>query len=101
LLDTAARLPLEISSEIFILCLPSRPVPGGLHVSMLLLDICNAWTDITLSTPGLWSAIHVDGSLVDLASLLDAWLQRAGSRALTISPPANPNRNIAPVFGRH
>ncbi|KAJ7472176.1 hypothetical protein FB451DRAFT_1036811, partial [Mycena latifolia] len=60
LLDPVARLPLEISSEIFILCLPSRPVPGSLKMPMLLLDICNTWTAIALSTPALWSAIHVD-----------------------------------------
>ncbi|KAJ7453716.1 hypothetical protein B0H11DRAFT_2245351 [Mycena galericulata] len=26
---------------------------------MILLNICNAWTDIALSTPTLWSAIHI------------------------------------------
>ncbi|KAJ7472164.1 hypothetical protein FB451DRAFT_1252049 [Mycena latifolia] len=83
--DPMARLPLEISSEIFMQCLPSRPKPGG-HAPMLLLSICSAWTVIALSTPALWDAIYVDAErLEDLAGVLDVWLQRAGSRALTIS----------------
>ncbi|KAJ6525044.1 hypothetical protein DFH09DRAFT_936989, partial [Mycena vulgaris] len=56
--DPVARLPLEISSEIFIRYLPSRPKPGGRHVPMLFLDICNAWADIAISTPTLWASIH-------------------------------------------
>ncbi|KAJ7657481.1 hypothetical protein B0H17DRAFT_870855, partial [Mycena rosella] len=59
--DPVSRLPLEISSEIFIQCLPStsNPQPGARDIPMLLLNICNAWTDIALSTPALWEAIHI------------------------------------------
>ncbi|KAJ7472165.1 hypothetical protein FB451DRAFT_1367968, partial [Mycena latifolia] len=53
LLDPVARLPLEISSEIFMQCLPSRPEPGGLHVPMLFLGISNAWTAIALHSYAL------------------------------------------------
>ncbi|KAJ7472189.1 hypothetical protein FB451DRAFT_1036791, partial [Mycena latifolia] len=52
--DPVAKLPLEISSEIFILCLPFPPKPGGRHPPMLFLSICHAWKDIALSTPALW-----------------------------------------------
>ncbi|KAJ7748784.1 hypothetical protein DFH07DRAFT_713969, partial [Mycena maculata] len=56
--DPLARLPLEISSEIFLQCLPPLPEPGAHHVPMLFLNICNAWTSIALSTPALWASIH-------------------------------------------
>ncbi|KAJ7453624.1 hypothetical protein B0H11DRAFT_1665734, partial [Mycena galericulata] len=56
--DPVARLPLEISSEIFIQCLPPLPVPGAHRAPMLLLNVCNAWTGIALSTPALWASIH-------------------------------------------
>ncbi|KAJ7218312.1 hypothetical protein C8J57DRAFT_1095648, partial [Mycena rebaudengoi] len=63
LLDPIARLPVEISSEIFILCLPDfgycdrRPNPAA--APLLLLRICTAWADIARSTPALWDTIHV------------------------------------------
>ncbi|KAJ7682419.1 hypothetical protein DFH06DRAFT_1464141 [Mycena polygramma] len=86
LLDPIARLPLEISSEIFLQTLPSIPKrPGARKGPMLLLNICNAWTDIALSTHDLWAAIRVacpwrkgfeEGSRT--------WLQRAGNRPLSV-----------------
>ncbi|KAJ7453591.1 hypothetical protein B0H11DRAFT_1820259, partial [Mycena galericulata] len=57
--DPVERLPLEISSEIFIQCLPSLLEPGAHHLPMILLNVCNAWTDIAISTPVLWEAIRV------------------------------------------
>ncbi|KAJ6522779.1 hypothetical protein DFH09DRAFT_200623, partial [Mycena vulgaris] len=57
LLDPIARLSLEISSEIFVQCLPPFPKPGGCLIPMLFLNICNAWAAIALSTPALWAAI--------------------------------------------
>ncbi|KAJ7509528.1 hypothetical protein B0H11DRAFT_1790936, partial [Mycena galericulata] len=57
--DPVARLPLEISSEIFVRCLPPFPQPGVQHFPMLFLNICNAWTDIALSIPALWAAIRI------------------------------------------
>ncbi|KAJ7659428.1 hypothetical protein B0H17DRAFT_1337569 [Mycena rosella] len=83
--DPVARFPFDISSEIFIQCLHSRPSPGALDAPMLFLNICHAWTDIALSTTKLWASIHVDRPLLHLASLLGAWFERAGSRALSIS----------------
>ncbi|KAJ6525041.1 hypothetical protein DFH09DRAFT_1372016 [Mycena vulgaris] len=87
--DPVARLPFEISSEIFIRCLPSRPKPRGRYIPMLFLDICNAWADIAISTPALWASIHMEDSVVYRASLptLYAWLKRSGTRPLSISLP--------------
>ncbi|KAJ7641701.1 hypothetical protein FB45DRAFT_900822 [Roridomyces roridus] len=77
-LDPIARLPLEISSQIFAHCVPLRPTPGAQHVPMLFLQMCKAWTVIALSTPQLWSSVHVVFPRPKgFAHLLEAWLDRA------------------------
>ncbi|KAJ7625233.1 hypothetical protein DFH06DRAFT_1007839, partial [Mycena polygramma] len=56
--DPTARLPVEISAEIFLHCLPSDspelpgPDPGA--APMLLLNVCHSWRSVALSTPALW-----------------------------------------------
>ncbi|KAJ6477595.1 hypothetical protein C8R45DRAFT_833399, partial [Mycena sanguinolenta] len=52
-LDPVTRLPLELSSEIFLQSLAPSPT-GKQDVPTALLRICNAWTNIALSTPRLW-----------------------------------------------
>jgi hypothetical protein len=57
---------------------------------MLLLNICNTWTDIALSTPSLWAAIHIIfprglSSTQGLKTLVLIWFQRAHNRPLSIS----------------
>ncbi|KAJ7787105.1 hypothetical protein B0H14DRAFT_3505904 [Mycena olivaceomarginata] len=54
--DPVAHLPSEISSEIFIQSLAPLEQPGALHATMLLLNICSAWSTIALSTPALWAS---------------------------------------------
>ncbi|KAJ7678762.1 hypothetical protein B0H17DRAFT_100730 [Mycena rosella] len=97
--DPVARLPLEISSEIFIKCLPTRPNPGGRHAPMLLANVCNAWSDIALSTPALWAAIHFHNPPVDLTRVLDAWIERAGSRLLSLSLPHTLSGDVSAIIG--
>ncbi|KAF8123812.1 hypothetical protein K438DRAFT_1894259 [Mycena galopus ATCC 62051] len=51
--DPVARLPLEISSEIFVQCLPPGHLKLNAHSArapMLLLNVCSTWSDIALST---------------------------------------------------
>ncbi|KAJ7680112.1 hypothetical protein B0H17DRAFT_1182130 [Mycena rosella] len=86
--DPVSRLPLEISSEIFIQCLPStsNPQPGAPDIPMLFLNICNAWTDIALSTPALWEAIQIQfPRATGFSQLLATWLSRARNRLLSLS----------------
>jgi hypothetical protein len=90
LIDPVARLPVEISSEIFIQSLPPFPQPGAIHIPMLLLNICNTWRDIALSTPSLWAAIHITirglpPRTRGLRKLVSIWLERARDRPLSIS----------------
>ncbi|KAJ7187151.1 hypothetical protein C8R46DRAFT_285177 [Mycena filopes] len=74
--DPVARLPLELSSEIFLQCaLPA------LEAHTTLLGVCHAWTDIAVSTPTLWSSIDLDFPGVEILQL---WLERVCNRPLSI-----------------
>ncbi|KAF7328750.1 F-box domain-containing protein [Mycena venus] len=94
-LDPVARLPLEISSEIFLRCLPPLPAlnlpASGTRrrphpLPILLLNICNAWTTIALSIPDLWTAIDIIFPCAEgFQEVLQTWLQRARNRPLSIS----------------
>ncbi|KAJ7748743.1 hypothetical protein DFH07DRAFT_721514, partial [Mycena maculata] len=84
--DPVARVPLEISSEIFVQSLSPHPEPGSQNIPMLLLNVCSTWTTIALSTPRLWSAIHIDFPQAQgFEQVLDTWLQRAGNHPLSMS----------------
>ncbi|KAJ7453694.1 hypothetical protein B0H11DRAFT_272149 [Mycena galericulata] len=88
--DPVARLPLEISSSIFVNCLERFPEPGARHAPMLFLNVCSAWTSIALSTPKLWTRIYLHGGPAsDLPRSVDMWFERAGNHALSISGMAS------------
>ncbi|KAJ7486599.1 hypothetical protein FB451DRAFT_771653 [Mycena latifolia] len=99
--DPVARLPLELSSAIFIQCLPVHEEPSARHAPMLFLNVCHPWTDIALATPALWATVYADSPKADLESLLDTWLKRAGSRPLSISLPAEITHGITAVMRQH
>ncbi|KAJ7762039.1 hypothetical protein DFH07DRAFT_815059 [Mycena maculata] len=102
ILDPVARLPLEISSEIFIRCLPSLPKLGASHIPLLLLNVCNAWSDIALSTPALWAAIRVESPrAAGLEKGLQIWLQRARYRPLSLSFGGCFDDDVAAVVRQH
>ncbi|KAJ6465900.1 hypothetical protein C8R47DRAFT_1201467 [Mycena vitilis] len=94
-------LPVEVTSEIFLHCLPRLSDSdldfkyGGMRprsrdAPLLLLRICRTWRDIALGITRLWSTI----SLVDTPKLLDKkdleyamftkWMERTGTRPLTL-----------------
>jgi hypothetical protein len=74
---------------------------------MLLLNICNTWTDIALLTPSLWAAIHIifpHGllSMQGLKTLVPIWLQRAHNRLLSISLSGpNFDYNVLSIIWSH
>ncbi|KAJ7046910.1 hypothetical protein C8F04DRAFT_1227078, partial [Mycena alexandri] len=82
--DPVARLPLEISSEIFLQCLSFSPKPpADPHAApMFLLNICNAWTNIALSNPALWAAVYIR---CPCDELLRIWLKRARGYPLSVA----------------
>ncbi|KAJ7757771.1 hypothetical protein DFH07DRAFT_919594 [Mycena maculata] len=101
-LDPLARLPLEISSEIFIQCLPPIVEPGAARMPMLLLDICNSWSRIAISTPALWTTIRVQFPRPEgFAKILENWLRHARNHPLSISLRGSFDDDIVAVVGQH
>jgi hypothetical protein len=103
--DPMARLPLEISSDIFLQCLdpvPERGV-GPCQAPILFLNICSGWTAIALCTPELWSAIEITFPCAKgLTQLLPIWFQRARTHPLSISfrgDVAYLNDPVAAIWG--
>ncbi|KAJ7752414.1 hypothetical protein DFH07DRAFT_521028 [Mycena maculata] len=97
--DPVARLPLEISSEIFVHSLSPRPEFGSQNIPMLLLNVCNAWANIVLSTPRLWAAIHVDFPQPEsFKQSLETWLRRAGNCHLSMSLSGAINAGVGGVI---
>ncbi|KAK7000363.1 hypothetical protein R3P38DRAFT_3058108 [Favolaschia claudopus] len=92
-LDPMARLPVEIQSEIFLLCVEKPnfddPHPHTQSTPILLLHVCRLWRDIaSLCTPRLWTAIVIDLPRrvqdTHYSQLCDEWIDRA--RTLPLSP---------------
>ncbi|KAK1221265.1 hypothetical protein PQX77_015925 [Marasmius sp. AFHP31] len=90
------RLSADIWGEIFAHCLPTNKLGVALctvkEPPLLITNICRAWRDIALSTPRLWSALHVYVPDVTSNPTFSArlegikmWLDRSGSRPLTLS----------------
>ncbi|KAJ7693817.1 hypothetical protein B0H17DRAFT_479932 [Mycena rosella] len=89
-------LPPEITSEIFIQCLPTGNAKVLLsQAPFLLLRICRQWREIALSTPGLWTTLNLNAvKLRDRVSrqfperwvnLAAGWLRRAGSHPVSVT----------------
>ncbi|KAF8198302.1 hypothetical protein K438DRAFT_1967043 [Mycena galopus ATCC 62051] len=84
--DPIARLPVEISSEIFLQSLAPLPKAGAREAPMLLLNIYSNWTAIALSEKAFWAAIQIDFPGAEgLTHLLPIWFQRAQNRPICIS----------------
>ncbi|KAJ7643432.1 hypothetical protein DFH06DRAFT_936666, partial [Mycena polygramma] len=49
-------LPFDITSRIFLQCLPAhgRVIPSAARAPLLLAQICHDWREIALSTCELW-----------------------------------------------
>ncbi|KAJ7218314.1 hypothetical protein C8J57DRAFT_1732254 [Mycena rebaudengoi] len=83
-----ARLPVEISSEIFILCLPDSGDrhPNSTTAPLLLLRICSVWANIARSTPVLWDTLRVEFPRAKgFEHLFDSYLARAQRRGLALT----------------
>ncbi|KAJ7655833.1 hypothetical protein DFH06DRAFT_484121 [Mycena polygramma] len=100
--DPIARLPFELSSQIFVHFLHRRCEPGSRHIPMLFLNVCSAWSDIALSTPALWAAIHVEFPRGEgFTKFLETWLKRAGNYFLSISLHGVFNEDVAALVWQH
>ncbi|KAF8200038.1 hypothetical protein K438DRAFT_1759068 [Mycena galopus ATCC 62051] len=116
LLSPVRRLPLDIIEEIFMACLPSHRncVMSAQEAPVILGRICSSWRALSLSTPRLWSRLHIvepsypysssytsaDGLLqVKTAQRLEvanAWLRRSGTCPLSISLESSHDHSITP-----
>jgi hypothetical protein len=99
-LDPMARLPFEISSEIFLETLDLCPEPKALHAPMLLLNICHSWSDIALSKPALWAAINIPCAR-GLKEILPIWLERAQNRPLSVLLEGKFDQDVVSVIWGH
>ncbi|KAJ6472789.1 hypothetical protein DFH09DRAFT_953876 [Mycena vulgaris] len=93
------RLPLDIIQEIFVACIPTHRncVMSAVEAPVLLGRICSSWRTISLSTPRLWSKLHVvepaspyfpvliDEKVAQRLETTKMWLGRSGQRPLSIS----------------
>ncbi|KAJ7434805.1 hypothetical protein B0H11DRAFT_2116125 [Mycena galericulata] len=69
---------------------------------MLLLNVCNTWTDIALSTPALWADIRVVFPRAEgFPELLGIWLQRAHTLPLFMSFSNDFDEGVAPIVRVH
>ncbi|KAJ7094345.1 hypothetical protein C8R44DRAFT_384284 [Mycena epipterygia] len=94
-------LPHNLTSEIFLQCLPPSPVfsgefedgPHPLEAPLLLLHICKIWRSIAISTPHLWASLHLNladipesfHSSPELEDFIADWFSQAGSCPLSFS----------------
>ncbi|KAJ7068711.1 hypothetical protein C8F01DRAFT_1247203 [Mycena amicta] len=91
-------LPTEVSTEIFIRCLPD--LEDDAYVGSNVLDrkcaplvltwVCKRWRDIVLLTPALWRTFSIwhyydEPPSSEILEISRLWLDRAGRRELSLS----------------
>ncbi|KAJ7693882.1 hypothetical protein B0H17DRAFT_1058552 [Mycena rosella] len=92
-------LPPEISSEIFLHCIPSTRRLDVVNIDeapLLLMRACSAWREIAVSTPALWSTLDINFAKNlpphHSSEIVDTWLSRARLCPLSVTI-------ISPWFG--
>ncbi|KAJ7646525.1 hypothetical protein FB45DRAFT_890683 [Roridomyces roridus] len=86
------RLPPDVIREIFVACLPTdrNAVMSAQEAPLLLARISSAWRHIALTTPRLWSSLHIPVEFVlekpeQRIPAVSLWLQRSGVRPISLS----------------
>jgi len=100
LISPLRRLPPELLQVIFVWCLPSHrnAVMHSSEAPVLLGRVCSEWRRISLSTPEVWSSLHIVPPSVNFSNLkssttrferkrevIEMWLGRSGTCPLNIS----------------
>ncbi|KAJ7159266.1 hypothetical protein C8R43DRAFT_994291 [Mycena crocata] len=86
--DPVSHLPLELSSQIFLLCLPEDEFPKSSRnaAPLVFLNVSHAWSDIALATPTLWSSVSARSPYhEEFPELLKLWFERAGMSLLSVA----------------
>ncbi|TDL26484.1 hypothetical protein BD410DRAFT_783530 [Rickenella mellea] len=83
------RIPPEVLSEIFSLCLPTNglPRPNPFEAPLLLCQICSSFRTVALSSPKLWASISIirNRARDEDALMLDMWIERSGPYTLSFA----------------
>ncbi|KAJ6594528.1 hypothetical protein B0H19DRAFT_921036, partial [Mycena capillaripes] len=105
------RLPLDIIEEIFMACLPTHRncAMTALEAPVILGRICSSWRSISLSTPRLWSRLHIveptsyswnlgfyEAKVTQRLEVANAWLGRSGTCPLSLSLEGPHDHGITP-----
>ncbi|KAJ7044735.1 hypothetical protein C8F04DRAFT_990434, partial [Mycena alexandri] len=82
-------LPPEITSEIFLVCLPDEreyDVVNPREAPLLLTHVCSAWRQIAISLPRLWTTFDVvcATDVPDLFNIAKTWLERSQNFQISI-----------------
>ncbi|KAJ7304567.1 hypothetical protein DFH08DRAFT_903373 [Mycena albidolilacea] len=80
-------IPVELTSEIFLHCLPVDPAQPNARLAPLLLGrICRVWRNIAYTDPKLWASLGLRiWGRKGLKLGVEDWLRRAGSVPLALS----------------
>ena len=91
------RVPKDVWQKIFIYCLPTThlPVMSATEMPLVLTQVCTLWRNIALSSPKLWSSLHITipqgrnhRSQWDVTAralmAVDRWLGKATGEKLSI-----------------
>ncbi|KAJ7500308.1 hypothetical protein B0H11DRAFT_804914 [Mycena galericulata] len=106
LVSPARRLPDDVVREIFVAALPSdrNAIMSGSEAPLLLCHISQRWRNLALSTPRLWTSLHIiipsfnldharcgsHPKLHQINNAVKSWLSRSGSLPLAISIVGRP-----------
>ncbi|KAF7298761.1 hypothetical protein MIND_00823600 [Mycena indigotica] len=80
-------LPPELTSEIFVHCLPEDSWADIYEAPLLLTRVCRTWAHIAASTPALWRSLRLclgEWDDQELRELLETWFRPNRGSALKI-----------------
>ncbi|KAJ6466451.1 hypothetical protein C8R45DRAFT_1021783 [Mycena sanguinolenta] len=86
----ALRLPVEITSEIFLHCLPTSYTEREWNTAnpreapTLLLHVCRIWREIAIGTPALWAKMDLSMDNAHSDEMARGWLKRAKACPLSV-----------------
>ncbi|KAF5373054.1 hypothetical protein D9758_001524 [Tetrapyrgos nigripes] len=91
------RIPPELLAEVFTRCLPVEHIPTRslTEAPLLLTLVCKTWREICLTTPRLWSALHIyiphlhckrfTQTMLQRKQGVEEWFARSGDTPLSLS----------------
>ncbi|KAJ7607695.1 hypothetical protein FB45DRAFT_877581 [Roridomyces roridus] len=87
ILDPMTRMPLEISSDILLRCLPSKPSSQPSDAPRVFLLVSRSWRNIASSTSALWTKITDDRvpASFHFGPLVQKWFTFSRSLQISIS----------------